>query len=111
MGNLSHSDQRLYERLSTDCSMTAQGRVKRAIPLIRKGWCDCRAYDTYFEMWDGDEVLSGLMCHVKQREPELRAMMTAQGFWSGYFDNWLNCPVRSKTLRPVTGDARQLNLF
>jgi len=101
----------VYDRLYANRPATTRGRINRAILLIRRGWASMRAYDDCFEMGDGGAVLSGLMHHIRYREPGLREAMKAQRVWSAEFDAWLACPVRSYGSAREQSDNAQLSLF
>lgn len=100
-----------YERLYANRPATTRGRINRAILLIRRGWANMRAYDDCFEMGDGGAVLSGLMHHIRYREPDLREAMKAQRVWSTEYDAWLDCPVRGCGGGNRQPDSAQLSLF
>jgi len=86
MIDLSPAEEHLYDRLYRNRPHTRAGRVRRAILLIRKGWCDSRAFDDCFEMGDGGQVLDDLLHHIATKEPQLRTLMEAQRAWSPDYD-------------------------
>lgn len=96
MIDLSPADERTYDRLYRDRPHTRAGRVRRAILLVRKGWCDSRAFEDCFEIGDGGHVLDDLLRHIATKEPELRTLMRDQGSW---------CPENDRRL------TRQGELF
>lgn len=100
-----------YDRLYANRLTTTRGRINRAILLIRRGWANMRAYDDCFEMGDGGAVLSGLMHHIRYREPDLREAMKAQRVWSADYDAMLDCPVRGSGGGEKQPDDAQLSLF
>ncbi len=77
-----------YGRLYDTRPTNSEDRMKRAILLIRKGWCNTRAYDDCFEMGDGGFVLALFMDHIRTVAPELRAMMIAQDAWSDEYKSY-----------------------
>lgn len=77
-----------YDRLYANRPKTTRGRANRAVLLIRGGRCSgefSRAFDDCFEMGDGDAVVALLMERFR-REPDLKALMKAQGVWDDALD-------------------------
>ena len=90
-----------YDRLYASRPKTTRGRANRAVLLIRGGRCSGsfnRAFDDCFEMGDGAQVMALLMEAV-HNEPDLKALMIAQGVWSDSMEDAL------------MEDAGQMSLF
>ena len=90
MIELSLSEGKTYDRLYHNRPKTTQGRIRRAILLIRKGWCNSRAYDDCFEIGDGQQVLEGLLDYICRKEPKLRDELIRMGYWGREYDEVMN---------------------
>ncbi len=62
---------------------TCKGRIDTAIRLLKSNKINTRLFDYCFEMFDGDQVVRGIM-EVAYRDAGLRHSIELNGFW----DNW-----------------------